>query len=399
MVLLFVMAAALPARGQNQRITMPGGEMTVQEILARIGTQAGYMFIVRDSRLDTSRKVTVPSGDAGVDELLGLVLQGSGKTWLMDNRHIIIPVDVNGKPTQRRNQGGVRGVVSDGSGNPLKGAGVEVIGKGRTTVTDANGCFSIEIAPGTHILKFSSGDVVRYREAVVTGGRTVSMDIVLAEPETPEAAVPVLLEADPVKPPESRTSPQHEAAMPAAGTYAFVELDEPARSYRPKAALKTNLLYLATTTPNVGLEFALAKRWSFNTHFGYNAWNFGEQRGMKHWVVQPEVRFWFCNAFERGFLGLHGIYGRFNIQNMELPFTDAFAGYRYKGYAAGVGLAWGYHLPIGKRWGMEFSIGAGYVYLEYDKLRCGSCEEFEGRHYRHYIGPTKASVSMIFMIK
>ena len=38
----------------------------------------------------------------------------------------------------------------------------------------------------------------------------------------------------------------------------------------PVVALKTNALYWATTTPNLGLEFRLAKKWTLEAEVGLN---------------------------------------------------------------------------------------------------------------------------------
>lgn len=39
---------------------------------------------------------------------------------------------------------------------------------------------------------------------------------------------------------------------------------------------------------------------------------------MKHWLVQPEARYWFCEAFNGHFLALHALAGQFNVADMDL---------------------------------------------------------------------------------
>ena len=58
-------------------------------------------------------------------------------------------------------------------------------------------------------------------------------------------------------------------------------------AYAQKAAVKTNLLYDATSTLNLGVEFGLARRWTLDVSGNYNPWTFSENRKMKHWLVQP----------------------------------------------------------------------------------------------------------------
>ena len=43
--------------------------------------------------------------------------------------------------------------------------------------------------------------------------------------------------------------------------------------YAQKIAMKTNALYWATATPNLGMEFAMSDRWTFELEGGYNPWN------------------------------------------------------------------------------------------------------------------------------
>ena len=59
--------------------------------------------------------------------------------------------------------------------------------------------------------------------------------------------------------------------------------------YGQKFAVKSNLLYDATATINLGVEVGLAKKWSLDLSGNYNGWKFGDEARMKHWLVQPEA--------------------------------------------------------------------------------------------------------------
>lgn len=76
-------------------------------------------------------------------------------------------------------------------------------------------------------------------------------------------------------------------------------------------ALKTNLLYAATLTPNLGLEIGITPQISLNIVGSYNPWNREGKKGdndkLVHWLVQPEVRYWLCEASNGHFIGIHGI--------------------------------------------------------------------------------------------
>ena len=79
-----------------------------------------------------------------------------------------------------------------------------------------------------------------------------------------------------------------------------------------KVAVKSNLLYDATTTMNLGLEVALARKWTLDIPVNYNPWKFDDAR-LKHWGIQPELRYWFCESFNRTFIGLHAHYADFTF--------------------------------------------------------------------------------------
>ena len=166
-----------------------------------------------------------------------------------------------------------------------------------------------------------------------------------------------------------------------------------------KIAVKTNLLYDVTTTLNVGAEFRVAPKWSIDVSGNYNPFNLGDDRKMKHWLVQPEARYWFCEAFNGHFLALHALGGGFNVADMDLKIFPSFKDYRYQGNMYGVGLGYGYQFVLGNRWNLGLEIGAGWIRADYDMYDCPHCGEWRGSDTKDYFGLTKAEVSLIYIIK
>ena len=109
-----------------------------------------------------------------------------------------------------------------------------------------------------------------------------------------------------------------------------------------KAAVKTNILYDVTTTLNIGVEFKVAPKWSIDLSGNYNPFDLGKDRKMKHWLVQPEARYWLCEAFNGHFLAIHALGGGFNVADMDLKIFPSFKNYRYQGNMYGAGLGYGY---------------------------------------------------------
>lgn len=167
-------------------------------------------------------------------------------------------------------------------------------------------------------------------------------------------------------------------------------------------AIKTNVLYWATTTPNIGLEFGLDRRLTLDIAGGYNPWTLDKAANtkIKHWMVMPEFKYWLCERFNGHFFGLHTGYAFYNISGIHIPFQPkTTANHRYQGWATGVGLSYGYSWILNERWNIEANIGFGYVYSEYDKYDCATCGRFKGSQDKHYFGPTQAGVSLIYIIK
>ena len=52
-----------------------------------------------------------------------------------------------------------------------------------------------------------------------------------------------------------------------------------------KVAVKTNALYWATTTPNIGIEFSMGPRWTFEIAGGYNPFILNKEKNMKAKVI------------------------------------------------------------------------------------------------------------------
>ena len=76
----------------------------------------------------------------------------------------------------------------------------------------------------------------------------------------------------------------------------------------PAVGIKTNLLYDATSTLNLGVEFRTGRRTSFDMSANWNPFSFSDNRKWKHLLIQPEFRYWTKETFSGHFLGLHAHY-------------------------------------------------------------------------------------------
>ena len=163
-------------------------------------------------------------------------------------------------------------------------------------------------------------------------------------------------------------------------------------------SVKSNTLYLLTTTPNVGVEYSFAPRWTVELEGGYNPFTLdgGKNMKLKHWLVSPEVRYWFCNSFQGHFVGINANFTQFNIGGLPLSILEES---RMQGWAIGGGVTYGYAYPIARRWNIELTAGLGCWYTAYDEYESRKCGLFKQTVQKYALGLTSLGVSFVYMIK
>ena len=158
-------------------------------------------------------------------------------------------------------------------------------------------------------------------------------------------------------------------------------------------AVKTNLLYDATTTPNLGVEVGVG--------------NNDRQHQLKHWMLMPEFRWWTCSKFNGHFVGVHLLGGEYNASNINLPWPGYFFGgenigksvrdHRLEGSFIGGGFTYGYQWILGRHWNLEAEIGVGYAHLWYKKFNCNTCGRKSGDGQTNYVGVDKLGLSLMYI--
>lgn len=186
-------------------------------------------------------------------------------------------------------------------------------------------------------------------------------------------------------------------------------------------AVKSNLVYDATATLNLGAEYAINRQFSVDLSANYNGWDISKPRSWQHFMIQPEGRYWLHECFNGHFVGVHAMYGSYNIARLKVSLIDDVfeSKYMYDGTGIGGGISYGYQLYITPRLNIEFSIGVGYVHLKYDKtlyrkrndpdtkdqLIPGTEDQYFtgpngliGEATKGYFGPTKLGISIVYII-
>ncbi len=339
-------------RAQEQTVTLPSMRLTAGDAISLIESQAGLIIGVNHGNFDVGRQITVKSTRIGVDELLEQIVAGTDHTYIRKDRHVII--------------------VSDGK--PRTAAKAEPV---KNTPPPS--------------LKDES---------------VAALELEIPDEEAPE--------------PETRTyktvsynNPSQRLSFSADDPDSFTDIG----GKQPFFALKTNLTHaIFTLTPNLGVEFGLGRRTTLEVSGGWNPWKLhgkiidsgngegesvssGGNKKLVHIYVQPEFRWWLCERFNGHFFGVHAVGAVYNISQYTLPLTNFKKDYRYQGYAAGAGVSYGYELMLSSVVNLEFTLGVGVWWLKYDRYACATCSRSYESFDEFHFGPTKAGISLSFIIK
>lgn len=169
-------------------------------------------------------------------------------------------------------------------------------------------------------------------------------------------------------------------------------------------AIKSNILYDLTATISAGIEVGLAPRWSLDVSGNFNAWTMKNDRRWKHYLVQPEVRYWLCDRFMGHFVALHLHGGQYNFGGIKNSINflgtnlSNLTTHRYQGWFAGAGVGYGYAFVLGRHWNLELEAGIGYAYTVFDEFECAGCgRKVNTDLNHHYFGPTKLAVNFVYL--
>ena len=173
-------------------------------------------------------------------------------------------------------------------------------------------------------------------------------------------------------------------------------------------ALKSNLLYWGVAlpmTPNIGAEVRLSFRFTVACEVGLNPFKHQKAdgsygRSFRHLRVFPELRYWFCEAYYKNFVGLHVPFVCYNISNVH-----AFGGKniidadnkRVQGRGAGLGISYGFSWPFATHWNIEGTIGGGWLRLNHKSYPCTECGSVIKHEKKNYWGLTQAGISLSYL--
>lgn len=164
----------------------------------------------------------------------------------------------------------------------------------------------------------------------------------------------------------------------------------------PPVAIKTNLLYDAALTPDLGIELSLSRRISVGAE-GVCAW-WSDNRAHRYWRIRGgwlDASWWFGSApLRQRMTGHHaGIYASIH----DYDFEFGHKGWQSRCPTLGAGLSYGYSFRLNGRLNLDLYVRAGYA--------CGRVTEYVPqcgtymclRHFNsHYVGLTGIGVCLVW---
>ena len=156
------------------------------------------------------------------------------------------------------------------------------------------------------------------------------------------------------------------------------EVSEVSNERTEVVALKNNLLYDAAATPNLQLEIKLTDKWTLELGAGFNPFPLSDEKFPKWRHVSASIapRYWFCHAFNGGFLSFNAAYAHYNVAGGAYPIGwiyNQVKDSRYQGDAVMGGVSGGWHFAISPHFGIELEGGIEAGYSWYDRFECKHC--------------------------
>lgn len=181
-----------------------------------------------------------------------------------------------------------------------------------------------------------------------------------------------------------------------------VPAEETKKLRTPVFAMKNNLLYDAMLTPNLTFEVKLAKRWTLQVEGGFNPFPLDDTKDHKwrHFLVDLEAKYWFCEAFHRDFIGVNVAYSHYNVAKGAYPIGwlyPAVKDYRFQGDAVMAGVSYGWSFPVSKHVAFELEAGVDAGYTWYGKYECPHCGALLAQERKWFAVP-KAGVNISILL-
>ena len=170
---------------------------------------------------------------------------------------------------------------------------------------------------------------------------------------------------------------------------------------QPRVALRTNLLYDATLTPNLGMDVRVDSAWTVGLLVGINAWDIDKEKNKKwrHVLFSFRARKYRDSLFHKGYYEADLIYSHYNVGNTKIPFGlySAVKDRRLQGDLIALGGKYGYSWILSRTWRIEAEAGVAVGYAWFKEYDCDHCGTYYGKGDRIFLLP-QLGINVVYII-
>lgn len=167
---------AADGKVQNIVIELPSNDLSIEELFKEIERQTDYLIVYSTSEISSNFKVTLSEKKAKVTEILDEVLAAKNLKYELSDNYIILSKSVRVEDS-KQDKKRISGIVKDETGVEIIGANVAEKGTTNGTITDIEGSFNINVAPGATLIVSYIG----YKPVEIKIGSRNSYNIMLKE--------------------------------------------------------------------------------------------------------------------------------------------------------------------------------------------------------------------------
>lgn len=177
-ILLLTALCQVNASVYSQNLTLKHKNASIDAIFKSIEKQSNYVFLYDNLELQNAKRVSIDIKNASIEQVLNLCFKEQPLTYKIFDKTIVLrKLD---EITETNFFETITGKITDAEGKPISGVSVSIKNSSQSTMTDANGTFTINIQAGNTLIISYIG----FKSQEVAVGGQKQLRIILIEQET-----------------------------------------------------------------------------------------------------------------------------------------------------------------------------------------------------------------------
>lgn len=144
-ICLSIWGASAESYSQTSGITIGVKNGTVRDVINAIENQSDYTFVYNAGEVNLEKTISIHVDNKRIPEIIESVFNTDVYGYKIVEKHIVLYK----KTVNQQTKNHISGVVTDERGEPIIGANLVVGGTTNGTISDFDGNFSLEVAPGS----------------------------------------------------------------------------------------------------------------------------------------------------------------------------------------------------------------------------------------------------------